>query len=174
MRLLLLSFLLLTATLSADSLILLNGSTVKGTLIGADNRTIRFAVGSNRNIQPHRRGFDPAALYGPQSEPRNQMRKPSSASSTVRLRGSRPRLNSCATRPQNGTRGSPLSSGLRWKNVTCKPSATIRLISVMRRRRRLSRLLPQLRPNRTSGNMISSCHTHGRTRKSLRGRCIMR
>jgi hypothetical protein len=46
MRLLLLSFLLLTATLSADSLILLNGSIVKGTLIGADNRTIRFAVGN--------------------------------------------------------------------------------------------------------------------------------
>lgn len=38
--------LVLTSTLSADTLILLNGSIIKGTLIGADNRTVRFAVGN--------------------------------------------------------------------------------------------------------------------------------
>jgi hypothetical protein len=40
------SVLLLTSILSADSLVLLNGSIVKGTLIGADNRTVRFAAGN--------------------------------------------------------------------------------------------------------------------------------
>jgi hypothetical protein len=40
------SILLLTSGLSADSLVLLNGSIVKGTLIGADNRTVRFAAGN--------------------------------------------------------------------------------------------------------------------------------
>jgi len=43
---LLCSILLLTSALSADSLVLLNGSIVKGTLIGADNRTVRFAAGN--------------------------------------------------------------------------------------------------------------------------------
>jgi hypothetical protein len=40
------SILLLTSALSADSLVLLNGSIVKGTLIAADNRTVRFAAGN--------------------------------------------------------------------------------------------------------------------------------
>jgi hypothetical protein len=45
MRLLLCSS-LLTGILSADTLTLLNGSIVKGALIAADNRTVRFAAGN--------------------------------------------------------------------------------------------------------------------------------
>jgi len=45
MRLLLCSF-LLTGIVSADTLTLLNGSIVKGALIAADNRTVRFAAGN--------------------------------------------------------------------------------------------------------------------------------
>jgi hypothetical protein len=39
------SVLVFAITVSADSLILVNGSVIKGSLIGADNRSVRFAAG---------------------------------------------------------------------------------------------------------------------------------
>jgi len=84
----LLSFFLFTAILSADTLIMRNGSSIDGSFVGGDNGSIRFAVGNQVNtyylsdVESIRfGGASPQAYAPPPNPPDNSSPPPNPVSS---------------------------------------------------------------------------------------------